>query len=36
MGEFLQLVQAVKTLVELFKLLFELDEKRPTSNDAER
>ncbi len=36
MGEFLQLVQAVKTLVELFKLLIELDEKRPTSNDAER
>lgn len=36
MGEFLQLVQAVKTLAELFKLLIELDEKRPTSNDAER
>lgn len=36
MGEFLQLVQAVKALVELFKLLLELDEKRSTSNDAER
>ena len=36
MGEFLQLVQAVKALAELFKLLLELDEKRSASNDAER